>query len=74
MKNYDLIVVGGGFSGVAAAIGAARQGLGVLLVEKGNCFGGAAVNCLVNPFMCYWTSDPVTKERICLLYTSRRLQ
>lgn len=66
MKNYDLIVVGGGFSGVAAAIGAARQGLGVLLVEKGNCFGGAAVNCLVNPFMCYWTSDPVTKERIYL--------
>ena len=63
MKVYDLIVVGGGFSGVAAAIAAARQGMDVLLVEKGNCFGGAAVNCLVNPFMCYWTHDPKTKER-----------
>ena len=66
MKVYDLIVVGGGFSGVAAAIAAARQGMDVLLVEKGNCFGGAAVNCLVNPFMCYWTHDPKTKEKVYL--------
>lgn len=66
MIVYDLIVVGGGFSGVAAAIAAARQGMDVLLVEKGNCFGGAAVNCLVNPFMCYWTHDPKTKEKVYL--------
>ena len=52
MKQYDLIVAGGGFSGAAAAI-AARRGMNVLLIEKGNCFGGAAVNCLVNPFMYY---------------------
>lgn len=65
-KIYDLIVVGGGFTGVAAAISAARQGLEVLLVEKGNCFGGAAVQNLVSPFMCYWTEDPETKERIYL--------
>ncbi len=49
--NYDLIVVGGGFAGAAAAIAAAREGLSVLLVEKGNALGGAAANCLVNPFM-----------------------
>lgn len=66
MKVYDLIVVGGGFSGVAAAIAAARQGMDVLLVEKGNCFGGAAVNCLVNPFMGYWTHDPKTKGKVYL--------
>ena len=53
MKQYDLIVAGGGFSGAAAAIAAARRGMNVLLIEKGNCFGGAAVNCLVNPFMYY---------------------
>lgn len=51
MKKYDLTVAGGGFAGVAAAIAAAREGCSVLLLEKGNSLGGAAVNCLVNPFM-----------------------
>ncbi len=51
MKKYDVIVVGGGLSGVASAISASREGAKVLIVEKGNAFGGAAVNCLVNPFM-----------------------
>ena len=55
MKKYDLAVIGGGFAGVAAAIAAARAGAKVLIVEKSNCLGGAAVNCLVNPFMPYWT-------------------
>lgn len=55
MKKYDLAVIGGGFSGVAAAIAAARSGARVLLVEKSNSLGGAAVGCLVNPFMKYWT-------------------
>ena len=50
-SEFHLIVAGGGFAGVGAAITAARQGLKVLLVESSNCLGGAAVNCLVNPFM-----------------------
>lgn len=57
MKKYDLIVIGGGFAGTAAAISAARQGLDVLLVDKGNALGGTAVNCLVTPFMPYWTTE-----------------
>ena len=63
MKKYDLIVVGGGFSGVCAALESAKGGLDVLLVEKYNCLGGAAANCLVMPFMKYWTVMPDTKER-----------
>jgi hypothetical protein len=55
MKKYDLAVIGGGFAGVAAALAAARGGAKVLIVEKSNCLGGAAVNCLVNPFMPYST-------------------
>ena len=55
MKRYDLAVIGGGFAGAAAALAAARGGAKVLLVEKANCLGGAAANCLVNPFMPYWT-------------------
>lgn len=53
--KYNLVVVGGGLSGVAAAVSAAREGLTVLLVEKSGCLGGAISNCLVYPFMPYWT-------------------
>ena len=36
-KNYDVIVLGGGFTGCAAAIAAARQGVKVLLrrIQRG---------------------------------------
>lgn len=54
MKKYDVIVVGGGFSGAMAAMATAREGLNTLIIEKGNALGGAAVNMLVNPFMDYF--------------------
>ena len=50
-KNWDLIVVGGGTSGVAAAISAARQGCKVLIVEKNSFLGGTATGALVTPMM-----------------------
>lgn len=39
-KNYDLVVVGGGISGVSAAISAARCGMKVALVHNRAMFGG----------------------------------
>lgn len=62
-RKYDLIVVGGGFAGVCAAIEAAKKGVQVLLVEKYNCLGGAAANCLVMPFMNYYTKIPNTDKK-----------
>lgn len=53
-KRYDVIVAGGGFTGVCAAIGAAREGKKVLIIDRNNCFGGAATECLVNPFMGFY--------------------
>ncbi len=53
MKKYDLTVVGGGISGVAASISAAREGLSVLLIEKTGTLGGAMSLSLVFPFMKY---------------------
>lgn len=62
MKKYNLIVAGGGLTGVAAAVSAAREGASVLLVEVGGSFGGALNTNLVYPFMRYWT-DPEGQER-----------
>lgn len=53
MKKYDLIVAGGGLSGVAAGVCAAREGAKTLIIEKNSNLGGAASNCLINPFMKY---------------------
>ena len=63
MEKYDLIVVGGGLTGVGAAVSAAREGCKVLLVEASGCLGGAMSVNLVYPFMRYWTKDPKTGER-----------
>lgn len=51
--NYDVIVCGGGPGGVGAAVGAARAGAKVLLIEKYGFLGGGATAMLVNPFMPY---------------------
>lgn len=51
MKKYDLIVLGGGISGVAAATAAAREGMTVLLIEKYGALGGAMSQSQVYPFM-----------------------
>ena len=63
MEKYNLLVAGGGLSGVAAAICAAREGLRVLLVEKSGSLGGALSNNLVYPFMKYWTKYEDVKIR-----------
>lgn len=57
MERYNLVVVGGGLSGVAAAVSAAREGLKVLVIEQSGCFGGAISNNLVYPFMKHWLTD-----------------
>ncbi|NLK08645.1 MAG: FAD-dependent oxidoreductase [Firmicutes bacterium] len=55
--DYDVIVCGGGPGGVGAAVGAARTGADVLLVERYGFLGGGATAMLVNPFMTYFAGD-----------------
>ncbi len=58
--KYNLIVLGGGLTGCAAAIAAAREGVKVLLIEGAGYLGGAASRNLVVPFMANGTT--ITKS------------
>lgn len=49
--NYDVVVVGGGTSGCAAAYTLAKGGKKVLLVEKCAHLGGTMTSALVTPMM-----------------------
>lgn len=49
--HVDVFVAGGGPSGVAAAIAAAKQGKKVFLAEAGGCFGGASTQAMVPELM-----------------------
>ena len=47
---FDVIVCGGGPSGFAASVSAARNGVRTLLIERGNCLGGMGTIGLVIEF------------------------
>ena len=54
LGEYDVAVMGGGPSGVCAAVEAARGGARVLLCEATGMLGGMATSGMVGPFMtCY---------------------
>ncbi len=61
-KTTEVLVVGGGPSGLAAAVSAARGGAKVMIAEATGCLGGTATSGLVGPFMtCY---DSAGKHQI----------
>ena len=45
--EYDIVVCGGGMTGFAAAVTAARKGHRTLLIEKSGCMGGVATSGMV---------------------------
>ena len=47
--SYDVVVAGGGISGIAAALASARTGAKTLLLEKMYLLGGLATKCWATP-------------------------
>lgn len=60
--TYDVIVVGGGPAGCAAAISASRAGASTLLVERFNCLGGMWTSGFVNPLFDQENKDGLMRE------------
>ena len=60
MSEYDVLVVGGGNAGCAAALAAARHGARTLLAERYGFLGGTATASMVGPWMTFHSG----KERI----------
>ncbi|MBN1321913.1 MAG: FAD-dependent oxidoreductase [Thermoleophilia bacterium] len=54
----DVLVVGGGAAGIAAAIAAARSGARTMLVERYGFLGGLATTALVGAFCGLYTTGP----------------
>ena len=54
-ESYDVIVVGGGAAGIAAAIGALKAGSKCLLVERNGSLGGQATHSNVASYCGFFT-------------------
>src|SRR5699024_692537 len=50
-KEYDVVVMGAGSSGVIAAIASARMGASTCLIEEREVFGGTNTTALVGPLV-----------------------
>jgi len=53
VREYDVLIIGGGNAGCAAALAAARHGARTLLVERYGFLGGTATAAMVGPWMTY---------------------
>lgn len=50
MKTYDVVVIGGGPAGLAAAVSAKKEGAKVLLIEREERLGGILKQCIHDGF------------------------
>ncbi len=63
-RDVDVLVVGGGTSGCAAAIAAARHGSRVLLVERYGFLGGTATAAMVGVLCGVYTCGPDSTHQL----------
>ena len=60
MINIDVLVIGGGPSGMAAAIESAKKGAKTLIVERNKDLGGILMQCIHNGFGLAYFKEELT--------------
>ena len=71
LASADVLVVGSGPGGLAAAIAAARAGVSVILLERNGCFGGNITQVGVEGFAWYRHEHTVDSEGIGIEFEQR---
>ncbi|WP_439518291.1 FAD-dependent oxidoreductase [Hydrogenophaga sp.] len=57
VDDYDVVVAGGGASGLIAAVSASRTGARTLLLERANCMGGTGTTSMVAQWIGFFNRD-----------------
>ena len=60
MKHFDVVIIGGGPAGMAAAIGAREQGASVAILERDVHLGGILNQCIHNGFGLHYFGEELT--------------
>lgn len=60
MKKYDVIVIGGGPSGMASALESAKENASTLLIERNQVLGGILNQCIHNGFGLHYFKEELT--------------
>ena len=71
IAETDILVVGGGPAGISAALGAARAGVDVMIVERYGCFGGVIIQAMIGTVAWYRYAKTVDAGGIGLEFEKR---
>ncbi len=72
MKKYELVVIGGGSGGMAAALAAREQGVReILILEQGEELGGILLQCIHNGFGLHTFGEELTGPAYAERYADR---